>query len=128
MAYPTLPITGDIAVTCQSSSIGATPVAASVVVPKSGHIARTGCTVVSGTTTGSGTITVKITPAGGTIGADIGSLTVPIGSSGKSTTQEFGPMPTPALVEVGDLITFTPAGATGASVVGSMFAVIRKRG
>jgi hypothetical protein len=42
--------------------------------------------------------------------------------------QEFAPFPTPALVEVGDLITFTPAGATGASVVGSMFALIRKRG
>jgi hypothetical protein len=32
------------------------------------------------------------------------------------------------MVEAGDLITFTPASASGASVVGSLFALIRTHG
>jgi hypothetical protein len=124
MAYPTRKLLGDLAVMCQSSSIGASPAAASVVAPTSGYIARTGCTVISGTTTGSGTVSVKITPAGGSIGNDIGALALPIGGSGTSTRQELAVMPSPARVGPGDLITFTPASGGGAGVVGSFFAVL----
>lgn len=121
MALPVNEPLNEIVVCCQSTSIGATPVAASVCVPVRGRIVRTGAAVAVGTSTGSGTIAITTTGSA----TDIGALIVPIGAAG-TTASDTPSGGTTRAVNEGDFITFTPASAGGANIVGTFFAVIRK--
>lgn len=119
----TLPVNepvNEVVVMCQSTSIGATPVASSVCVPVRGRIVRTGACVAVGTSTGAGTIAVTSTSQA----TDMGALIVPIGAAG--TTATDAPATGVRTVNEGDFITFTPASAGGSNIVGTFFAVIRK--
>lgn len=122
MALPVNEPLNEITVSCQTTSIGATPVAASCAAPVRGRIVRTFAAISgSGTSTGSGTVAVTTTGSS----TDIGALIVPIGAAGTiaSDTPSGG---TTRAVNEGDFITFTPASAGGANVVGVFCAVIRK--
>jgi hypothetical protein len=101
-----------------SSSIGATPIAAYGRAPFRGRIIKVGV-VQSAAVTGTGTLTVAINGTAVTGGA----VTYTAGGAGTN----FSAVPTAAnnVVE-DDVISFTPAGATGASITGYVYAVIRK--
>ena len=119
MALPVNEPVNEVVVGCYTTSLGATPVAGWAASPVKGRLVRTYAVVSTGTSTGSGTIAVKINGAG----SDIGALAVPIGAAGTTTTD--APAGTRDVNE-GDAISFTPAGAGGAGVTGQMYAVIRK--
>lgn len=122
MALPVNEPLNEIAVWCQTTSIGATPVAASSVCPVRGRIVRTFAAISgSGTSTGSGTVAVTTTGSA----SDIGALIVPIGAAG-TTASDSPSGGTTRAVNEGDFITFTPASAGGANVVGVFCAIIRK--
>ena len=130
MALPYSQPDAESTVQVQISSIGATPTTAWVASPVRGRIQRTGCTVISGTSSGAtATIAVKVYPVGGTLSAEIGTpLVFPAGSIGTSTEDFPSFNGASVYVNDGDLINFIPTGGTGASVVGQCFAVIRRAG
>jgi len=107
---------------CESTtSIATTPVAASAIVPRAGIIERV-MAAAGGTTTG--TIAVAVAINGG---SDItgGNLTIPAGTGARAASiYELGVIDGVAVNE-GDLITFTPAGGTGASIPGAFAAIVR---
>jgi hypothetical protein len=106
-----------------TTSIAATPVAATAVSPCSGYIRR-GYAAAGGTTTG--TITVAVTVNGG---SDIfgGALTVAAGTGARAGSSASLPMQGSSAVFIneGDQITFTPSGGTGSSIPGAFTLVIR---
>jgi hypothetical protein len=96
----------------RTSSIGATPVAASTLATKKGRITRA---FAFSEGASSGTITVAISVAGTSQGSF--SFT---GGSNAAGSAEFS-IP----VGEGDLITFTPSGGAGATIAGHFYAIIR---
>lgn len=107
-----------------TTSIGATPVAAVAISPDSGFIQRV-MAAAGGTTTG--TIAVSVTVNGG---SDItgGALTIAAGSSARAgSVMEFAGVGSSSGVYVneGDCVTFTPSGGGGASIPGAFALVLR---
>jgi hypothetical protein len=101
-----------------SSSLGATPIVAYTRAPYRGIITEVGV-IQNGAVTGTSTVTTAVN------GAAIsgGALAVTAGSAGTL----FNAQPTAVTpVNEGDVISFTPAGATG-SVTGYCYAVVRKQ-
>jgi len=99
-----------------SSSLGGTPIVAYARVPFRGKVVKIGV-VQNGAVTGTSTVTTAINGTAITGGA----LSVTGGSAGTL----FSAVPTAAnKVAEDDVISFTPAGATG-TVTGACFAVIR---
>ena len=100
-----------------NSSLGASPAVSYIRAPFRGKILKVGV-IQSGAVTGTSTVTTAIN------GTSItgGSLSVTAGSAGTM----FTATPTAAnnVVE-DDVVSFTPAGATG-TVTGTVFAVFRK--
>jgi hypothetical protein len=123
MALPNVRPVNEWPVGCHCPSIGAAPVAVSAVAPVKGKIVRT-FAVANGTTTGTVAIAVTTTQSASDIGT--GALSIPAGS-GALPVEDF---PTNAagnaLVNEGDVITFTPAGGGGSNITGAFFAVIRE--
>lgn len=107
----------EVAIHAFSTSLGTTPVVAYVRAPFRGKILKVGV-VQNGAVTGTSTCTTAINGTAVTGGA----ITVTAGSAGSLFTAS----PTAAnnVVE-DDVISFTPAGATG-TVQGHFFAVIRR--
>jgi hypothetical protein len=107
---------------CESTtSIATTPVAACMIAPRAGQVERV-MAAAGGTTTG--TIAVTVTINGG---SDItgGNLTIAAGRGPRpASIYEPGALDGAAVNE-GDLITFTPAGGTGAGIPGAFAAIIR---
>jgi hypothetical protein len=104
-------------VVAYTASIATTPVAAVGVVTNVGTIERV-YGVAAGVTTG--TITVTVSTAAGTVG----TFTIAAGTNSTGTV-EFGPLAQNALVNEGDIVTFTPAGGTGTTIPGLFTAVVR---
>lgn len=110
-----------------TTSIGATPVAAQVVAPCNGYVAR--CyAAAAGTTTG--TITVAVAVNGG---SDIcnSTLTIAAGSNARNNPGVVLPLmgagsTSGVTVNEGDVVTFTPSGGGGSSIGGAFCLVIRK--
>lgn len=124
MALPTDRPVKEAELTCNTTSIATTPVAAVTIAAKSGVIARVMATA-GGTTTGTITVSVTINA-----GSDItgGGLTIAAASNARNgSVMEFGQTGASSGVTVqeGDCITFTPSGGTGASIPGAFCAVIR---
>ena len=101
-----------------SSSIGATPIACWTRAPFRGIILKIGL-VQSAAVTGTGTLTAAI----GTTNITGGAVTYTAGGAGT----HFSVTPTGAnIVNEDDAISFTPASATGASITGYCYCVIRR--
>lgn len=110
------PLIREHTLTAYSSSLGATPIVAYARAPFRGKIVKTGV-IQNGAVTGTSTVTTAINGTSVTGGA----LSVTGGSAGTL----FSAVPTAAhRVQEDDIISWTPAGATGA-VTGQCFAVIR---
>lgn len=101
---------------CYSSSIGGTPVIAYQAAPFRGRIAKVGLVAGGVITTADATITVK---NGSTT---IGTFTLPVASAAAGQLAT-GTTSTAALAAVNedDVISFTPSGASGASIPGTFF-------
>ena len=107
----------DITVSAYSSSIGATPIVAYVRAPFRGRIVSVSL-IQNGAVTGTSTTAVAINGTAVTGG----SIVATAGSAGSL----FSASPTAAnLVQEGDVISFTPSGATG-TVTGQYDALIRR--
>jgi hypothetical protein len=118
MALPTNYPLNEQRLDCYSSSIGATPAATYLAAPFRGKIAKFGGVTGGTITTANATVTVAVN------GTTIGTITIL--SAGAAAGQVFTGTPTTnALAQVNedDVISFTPAGASGASIPGTFFAV-----
>jgi len=97
------------------SSLGATPAAAYLHVGEGGILTEIGV-VQSAAVTGTSTVTVT------NAGVTVGTITVTAGSAGSV----FSTVPSASTyVNEDDVLVFTPAGATGASIYGHCFAKVR---
>jgi hypothetical protein len=124
MSVPSPRPVKDEAIGCNTTSIGATPVAACTIAPKSGYVQRV-MAAAAGTTTGTIAVAVSINN-----GADItgGALTIAAGSNSRAgSVQEFPGVGTTSGIPIieGDSVVFTPSGGGGASIPGSFGLVIR---
>jgi hypothetical protein len=100
-----------------TSSLGSTPVATYVRAPFRGKVLKVGV-VQSGAVTGTSTVTTAIN------GASIAGGAVAV--TGGSAGSHFSTTPTGANdVNEDDVISFTPAGATG-TAAGHCYAIIRR--
>ena len=100
-----------------TSSLGATPVATYARAPFRGRVLKIGV-VQSGAVTGTATVTAAINGAAITSGV--------VSVTGGSAGSHFSAIPSGANdVNEDDVISFTPAGATG-TVTGHCYAVIRR--
>ena len=106
---------------CHSASIGGTPAAAYTSAPFRGIITKFGGVTGGTITTANATVTVAVN------GTTIGAFTILL--AGAAAGQLFSGVPTTyALSQVNedDVISFTPAGASGATIPGTFFAVIQQ--
>jgi hypothetical protein len=111
----------DIQVGCHSASIGASPIAAYVRAPFRGRLIAVGGVTGGTITTADCTVAVAINGTAVTGGG------FTITQSGAAAGQNFNAVPTAAnVVNEDDVISFTPSGASGASIPGSFYAVIRR--
>lgn len=127
MAIPGIYPLDEVYLSEATTSIATSPVAAQVVVPAGGYVARV---YANSTGTTTGTITVSVSVNGGsdicnstlTIAAGAGNLNNPgvfLNLQGAGSTSGVR-------VNEGDVITFTPSGGTGSSIGGAFCVVIRK--
>lgn len=123
MSVPSHSPFSDVYLSAATASIGATPVAASVVAPCAG-ILRKVFASPDGTTTG--TIAVAVAVNGG---SDVtgGALTIAAGLNARNSPGLDLTKVGVSVVNVneGDVITFTPSGGGGASIPGAFAAAIR---
>jgi hypothetical protein len=105
----------DEAAYARTTSIGAAPVAAATVAVKKGMLQRAFAFSEGAST---GTIAVAISVNGA---ASVGSISFTGGTNAIGSLE----LSTPAYVNEGDLITFTPSGGGGATIPGHFYALIR---
>lgn len=120
----TLPVNepvNEVVLTCKTASVGTTPVTAWCVAPAKGKIVRTYAVLEGTITTAPAAIAVKING-----GSDIGALSIPIGVAGSGASDAPANAGIAREVQEGDFISFTPSGATGATIPATFHAVIRK--
>ncbi len=118
--HPTLKETQ---VACYSPSIGASPAVAYARAPFRGRIVKFGGVTGGAIATSDCTVTVGIN------GGSIGTFTVT--AAGAAAGQLFSGAPSSfaaQAVNEDDVISFTPSGASGASVPGNFFAVLQTTG
>jgi hypothetical protein len=121
MALPELHPVNEVTVQAFSRSIGASPEAAYIRAPFRGRVLKVGCVTQGAITTADAAIATAIN--GTTITGGAISVTV----AGAAAGQLFSALPTAARdVNEDDVISFTPSGASGASIGAQMFAVIRR--
>jgi hypothetical protein len=118
MALPINRPATDIATYATTTSIATTPVAATCIVPAAGFLQRV---VVTAAATTTGTVAVAVGVNGAT---DVTGGVVSLAAS-TGIHSAICDIPTPISVNEGDLITLTPSGGTGATVVGYFAVVIR---
>lgn len=118
MALPTSYPLNEARLNCHSASIGATPASAYMAAPYRSRIAKFGGVTGGVITTADATVTVKVN------GTTIGTFTITV--SGAAAGQVFTGAPTTFVlsqVNEDDVISFTPASASGAAIPGTFFAV-----
>jgi hypothetical protein len=111
----------EVVVTCKTASVGTTPVAAWCVAPARGRVVRTYAVLEGTITAAPAAIAVAING-----GSNIGSLSIPVGVAGSGAADVPSAAGVSKEVGEGDFISFTPSGATGASIPATFHAVIRK--
>jgi len=118
--HPTLK---EAQVGCHSTSIGASPAAAYTRAPFRGRIVKFGGVTGGTITTADCTVTVAVN------GTSTGTFTITV--AGAAAGQLFSGAPSTfanQAVNEDDVVSFTPAGASGASVPASFFAVLQTTG
>ena len=118
--HPTLK---EAQVECYSASIGASPAVAYTRAPFRGRIVKFSAVTGGTITTADCTVTVAVN------GSTIGTFTITV--AGAAAGQLFSGAPSTfanQAVNEDDVINFTPAGASGASVPASFFAVVQTTG
>lgn len=106
-------------VTARTTSIGATPVAASTIALCKGYLERAFAFSEGAST---GTISVAISINGG---STVGTISF-TGGANATGSVELGLLSSAIYVNESDLITFTPSGGGGATIAGHFYAVISK--
>lgn len=120
MPLPTKHTLDEVMVQAFSRSIGATPEAAYIRAPFRGRIIKVGCVTQGVITSADSTIATAINGTAITGG----SITVTV--SGAAAGQHFSASPTAARdVVEDDVVSFTPSGASGATIGGQMYAVFK---
>jgi hypothetical protein len=104
-----------------TASVGSTPQAAFVRVPKRGRIEKTGV-IVTGALTGTLAVAVAINGGSSITSAAISQAT----PASATVFQSLLNSTDAADVNEDDVISFTPSGGTGASTTGYFFAVIHE--
>jgi hypothetical protein len=126
MALPNVrPTLREHVVFAHCPSIATSPSAVSTFATVKGKIKRT-FAVSNGTTTGTTAVAVTTTGSNSDIGA--GGLSIPPGAGALPVEDFPNNAAGNALVNEGDVITFTPSGGTGASITGTFAAVIAEEG
>src|SRR5262245_6036250 len=121
MALPELHPINEVTVQAFSRSIGASPEAAYLRAPFRGRILKLGCVTQGVITTADATIATAIN--GSAISG--GAITVTV--AGVAAGQHFSATPTAARdVVEDDVISFTPSGASGATIGGQLYAVFER--
>lgn len=106
-------------VNCHSASIGASAAAAYVRAPCRGYVTKVGGVTGGVITTADATVATAINGTAITGG----SITITV--AGAAAGQHFSATPTAAnFVNEDDVVSFTPSGASGASIPGTFYAVI----
>lgn len=127
MALPELHPVNEVTVSAYTASIGATPIAAAMRSPVRGKIMKIGVITHGVITTADSTFTfaTDAATAGTFVSITGGSVVATV--SGAAASQHFSAVPT-ALNDVTEdtVIRATPAGASGANIPGSVYAVIRR--
>jgi hypothetical protein len=119
----TLPVNeplNEVVVSCKTASVGTTPAASFAVAPVKGRIVRT-FAVLEGTITGTAAIAVAING-----GPNVGALSLAAGAAGTAASDAPAAAGVARDVQEGDVISFTPSGATGSTIPAQFCAVIRK--
>ena len=111
-------------VTCKTSSVGTSPVAAWCVAPARGRVVRT-YAVLEGTITGANAAIAVAINGGADIGT--GALSIAPGAAGTGASDLPANSAGSAQVNDGDFISFTPSGATGSNIPATFHAVIREQ-
>lgn len=119
MALPLNRPYDEIAVYARTTSIGATPAAASTIAVAKGYLERAYAFSEGAST---GTIAVAVAINGG---SSVGSISF-TGGANASGSVELGLLQSAIFVNEGDLITFTPSGGGGATIPGHFYAIINK--
>jgi hypothetical protein len=119
MSLPIVRPIDEIPVYARTTSIGATPVAASTIAIAKGYLERAFAFSEGAST---GTIAVAVAINGGTA---VGSISF-TGGANASGSIELGLASAGLWVNEGDLITFTPSGGGGATIPGHFYAIINK--
>lgn len=123
MALPDLHPLNEVYLTCHTASVGTTPIVARCVSPVAGRIIRVYSVLNGVITAADATITVAIN------GTTVTGATMTITQSGSAAGDVDTADPTTlstSIVKEGDAISFTPSGATGASISCAFMAVIRR--
>lgn len=121
MAVTELHPLSEAVVHCHSASIGASAAAAYARAPFRGKVVKVGAVTGGVITTADATVATAINGTAITGG----SVTVTV--SGAAAGQHFSASPTGANnVNEDDVISFTPSGASGSSIPGTFYAVIRR--
>lgn len=115
MALPINRPVGEVSVNARTTSIGATPAAASTVAIKKGFLERV---FAFSEGASSGTIAVAVAINGG-------STVATVSFTGGSNAVGSVELATPVSINEGDVITFTPSGGAGATIPGHFYAIIR---
>lgn len=121
MALPPIHRINQHVTTCKTASVGTTPVAAYCVAPFKGYVVRTYGVLEGTITTAPAAIAVAING-----GANIGALSIAVGVAGTAAEDTPSASEVNRWVNQGDVISFTPSGATGASIPATFHAVIRQ--
>jgi hypothetical protein len=119
MALPVIRPLDEGTIYARTTSIGATPVAASTCATTKGYLQRA-FAVSEGASTG--TISVAVSINGG---STVGTISF-TGGSNAIGSAEFGIASSTLWVNEGDLVTFTPSGGGGATIPGHFYAIIRE--
>ncbi len=122
----------DTQVEGHTASIGASPIAAQMRAPFRGRIVKVGCVTGGTITTSSAVMTLAVN------GTNVTGGTFSVTLAGAAAGQHFSNSSLPSLnatataangfVQEDDVITLTPSNASGSSIPGACYAVIKKMG
>jgi hypothetical protein len=121
MALPINRRFNEQAVSCKTASVATTPVAAYCVAPCKGYVVRTFGVLEGTITTAAAAVSVAING-----GSNIGALSIAVGAAGTAAEDIPTASESSRWVNEGDVISFTPSGATGSSIPANFHAVIRQ--
>lgn len=120
MALPPNHSFNEIRVSCHSPSVGSTPIAAYMLAPIAGSIVKVGGVINGAISVADCSVAVAIN------GTAVTGSPFVIANAASAAGTNATMIPTGAnVVSEDDYISFTPSGATGSTITGNFFAIIR---